>query len=180
MNNISASVKFYTLDYKDSRAYLFAALFVIGNILLPQLCHLVPQGGLRWLPIYFFTLVGAYKYGWRVGLLTAVASPLVNSWLFGMPAFHSLPAILLKSVLLAGVAGYTASRFRKASLLTLALVVFTYQALGTLGEFFMVLPSHTGLYAAFMDAVQDFRIGIPGLVMQVIAGYILINKFMRS
>ena len=92
----TTAVKLYSLDYRDAKTYLAAVLFVAGNIVLPQICHLVPQGGLRWLPIYFFTLVGAYKYGWRVGLLTAVLSPLVNSALFGMPAAAALPAILLK------------------------------------------------------------------------------------
>ena len=112
----TTAVKLYSLDYRDAKTYLAAALFVAGNIVLPQICHLVPQGGLRWLPIYFFTLVGAYKYGWRVGLLTAVLSPLVNSALFGMPAAAALPAILLKSVLLAAAAGFAARRFGRATL----------------------------------------------------------------
>ena len=100
----TTAVKLYSTGYREAKTYLAAALFVAGNIVLPQICHLVPQGGLRWLPIYFFTLVGAYKYGWRVGLLTAVLSPAVNSALFGMPAAAMLPVILLKSVLLAGAA----------------------------------------------------------------------------
>lgn len=107
----------------------------------------------RWLPIYFFTLVGAYKYGWRVGLLTAVLSPLVNSALFGMPAAAALPAILLKSVLLAAAAGFAARRFGRATLPLLAGVVLFYQTAGALGEW-----AFTGSAAA---AVQDFRIGIP-------------------
>ena len=38
----------------------FAALFIVGNIVFPQLCHaLMPKGGLIFLPIYFFTLFGA-------------------------------------------------------------------------------------------------------------------------
>ena len=82
---MQTTLKFDTLSYREMKTYLFAVVFVLGNILLPQLCHLVPNGGLVWLPIYFFTLIGAYKYGWQVGLLTAVASPLLNSWLFGMP-----------------------------------------------------------------------------------------------
>ena len=51
---------------------MVAMLFILGNMVLPQLCHLIPQGGITWLPIYFFTLIGAYKYGWKVGLLTGV------------------------------------------------------------------------------------------------------------
>ena len=110
----TTAVKLYSTGYREAKTYLAAALFVAGNIVLPQICHLVPQGGLRWLPIYFFTLVGAYKYGWRVGLLTAVLSPLVNSALFGMPAAAALPVILLKSVLLAAAAGFAARRFGRA------------------------------------------------------------------
>lgn len=72
------TVKLYSLGYGDVKAYLVAVLFAIGNILLPQMFHLIHQGGMIWLPIYFFTLVGAYKYGWRVGLLVAVLSPLAN------------------------------------------------------------------------------------------------------
>ena len=82
----TSSVTLYSTGYRETRTYLAAALFAAGNIVLPQLCHLVQLGGPTMLPIYFFTLVGAYKYGWRTGLLTALASPLVNAALFGMPA----------------------------------------------------------------------------------------------
>lgn len=79
------TVKLYSLDYSNVKTYLIAALFIAGNMALPQLFHLIPQGGITWLPIYFFTLIGAYKFGWKVGLLTAVLSPIANSLLFGMP-----------------------------------------------------------------------------------------------
>lgn len=92
------TVKLYSLDYSNARTYLMAALFIAGNMALPQLFHLIPQGGITWLPIYFFTLIGAYKFGWKVGLLTAILSPIINSLLFGMPLPAVLPAILLKSV----------------------------------------------------------------------------------
>ena len=85
----TTAVKLYSTGYREAKTYLAAALFVAGNIVLPQICHLVPQGGLRWLPIYFFTLVGAYKYGWRVGLLTAVAMFRASGameWLTGLCA----------------------------------------------------------------------------------------------
>ena len=76
-----------TYNYSPAqwRTYVFALAFIIGNLALPQLVHLVPKGGLIFLPIYFFTLIGAYKYGFWVGLLTAILSPLANMLLFGMP-----------------------------------------------------------------------------------------------
>ena len=61
----STTVKLYSLNYGNVRTYLAASLFIVGNILFPQFFHLIPQGGITWLPIYFFTLIGAYKYGWK-------------------------------------------------------------------------------------------------------------------
>lgn len=164
---METTVKLYSLTYDNARTYLAASLFVLGNIALPQFFHLIPQGGMTWLPIYFFTLVAAYKYGWRVGVLTAVGSPLVNAVLFGMPAAAVLPAILLKSLLLAGAAGFAAARYRKASLLLLVAVVLFYQVVGTLGEW--------ALSGSFFLAAQDFRIGIPGMLLQVFGGWLLIH-----
>ena len=163
----TTTVKLYQWGYDEARTYLAASIFMLGNIVLPQLFHLVPQGGVTWLPIYFFTLVGSYKYGWRVGLLTAVLSPLVNSVLFGMPHAAALPAILLKSVLLAIICGFVASRFRKVSIKLLVLVVLSYQIVGTLGEWAMK--------GDFLLAIQDFRIGIPGMLLQVFGGWVLIK-----
>ena len=48
------------LSVVNVRTYLFAVLFVGGNMLLPQLCHLMPDGGKIFLPIYFFTLIASY------------------------------------------------------------------------------------------------------------------------
>ena len=161
------TVKLYSLDYSNVKTYLIAALFIAGNMALPQLFHLIPQGGITWLPIYFFTLIGAYKFGWKVGLLTAVLSPIANSLLFGMPHPAVLPAILLKSVLLAIAAGWAAHRFNRISLPILLAVVLFYQIAGTLGEWAMV--------GSFFQAVQDFRIGLPGMAMQIVGAYVLIR-----
>ena len=169
MNVMDSNVKLYTLKHNQTRTYWMASLFVIGNILLPQLCHLVPQGGLTLLPIYFFTLIAAYKFGWQVGLLTAVASPLVNSALFGMPAAPVLPSILVKSVLLAFMAAYVAHRTQKATLWMFIVVVLGYQFLGSMVESFMV--------GSFLQGFQDFRIGIPGMLLQIFGAYALLHLF---
>lgn len=167
----TTTLKLQMLNYSNIRTYLVASLFVVGNILLPQLCHLVPNGGLIFLPIYFFTLVGAYKYGWKAGLLIAVFSPLINSLLFSMPAPAVLPAIIAKSALLAVAAGLAASYFKRISILILALVVFSYQVVGTLVEWALVKD--------FMVAIQDFRLAVPGMLLQVFGGYFAIKALSK-
>lgn len=163
----ASTISLYQLGYTELRTYLMAALFVVGNIALPQLCHLVPQGGLIFLPIYFFTLLGAYKYGYAVGLVTAVFSPIVNNLLFGMPPAPMLAPILTKSILLALAAAFVAQRFRKATIPCIALAVVAYQAVGSLAEW--------GMTGSLSAALQDVRLGLPGMLLQVFGVWALLK-----
>ncbi len=98
---------------------------------------------------------------------------MVNSLLFGMPAVAALPAITLKSALLAGAAGFAARRSEgTVSIGILAAVVLFYQVAGTLGEWV--------LRGDFWLACQDFRIGIPGMLLQVFGGWLVINLLLRK
>ncbi len=161
---MNTSAKLYSLSFANVKTYLFALLFVAGNIILPQLCHLIPMGGPTLLPIYFFTLIAAYKFGIRVGLLTALLSPIVNHLLFGMPAAAVLPAILIKSGLLA-IAASAIARYAKdkVTLGGLLIAVLSYQIIGTAFEWM--------LCGNFYLAVQDFRMGVPGMLLQWLGGY---------
>ena len=168
---METAVRLYSLSYREAKTYLFALLFVAGNIALPQLCHLVNAGGQTWLPIYFFTLIAAYKYGLRAGLITAVLSPLVNSALFGMPVVAMLPIILAKSTLLAGAAAYAARSTGKISVLAIAGAVLAYQTAGMLIEWAVVRD--------FFVAAQSFRIGIPGMLLQIVGGYFVLKSIAK-
>ena len=171
MESNATTIRLYSLGWREMRTYLFAFLFIAGNIVLPQLCHLIPQGGLMLLPIYFFTLIAAYKFGFRVGLLTAVLSPLINSALFGMPPAAALPIITIKGVLLAAAAAWMASKSKGASLLALIAAVLGYQLAGGAIEWAM-----TGSIAS---ALQDWKLGWPGMLLQAVGGWAVINYLLR-
>ena len=47
----TTTVKLYSLPYNNVKTYLAAILFVLGNLAMPRLFHLMPQGGVTWLPI---------------------------------------------------------------------------------------------------------------------------------
>jgi hypothetical protein len=165
------SVKLYSPTLAQGRAWVAALAFVAGNIALPQLCHAVPQGGMILLPIYFFTLVAAYKYGLWVGLVTAVLSPVVNHLAFGMPAAPALAPILIKGVLLAVAASTVARRTGRVSIVALVGVVLAYQIVGTGAEW--------SLKGDFVAAVQDFRLGVPGMLLQVFGGWAVLRALNR-
>ncbi len=157
------------LSLKHTRTYFVALALIAGNLLLPQLCHFLPvqNAGPVLLPIYFLTLIGAYKYGLKVGLLTAVLSPVFSTLAFGMPAMAMLPVILIKSVLLACFAAYIAATSQKLSLLHLAAVVVGYQLVGGLAEW--------AITGSFQAAIGDIVTGWPGLLLQITFGYIVLR-----
>ena len=160
------------LSLGNTKTYMLASLFVLGNLLFPQLAHLIPQGGFIFLPIYFFTLIAAYRYGLFVGMLTAIASPLINSMFFEMPPVAVLPAIMIKSVVLVIAACLAAKHFGKVSFLGVLLAVLAYQFIGTAFEWILT----QNLYIA----LQDIRLGLPGIALQVVGGYFvlrLINRY---
>ncbi len=165
------TAKLYSLNLVQGRAWLIAAIFMAGNIALPQLAHLLPNGGLILLPIYFFTLVAAYKYGLWVGLATAVLSPVVNHLLFGMPAAGMLAPILIKSVTLAFAAAFAAKLSGRVSLVAIVCAVLACQIVGTGAEW--------ALTGSFTTAIQDFRIGFPGILFQIFGGWLLLKALQK-
>lgn len=167
MNNSQTLTQLYSYRYTDWETYALAIAFVVGNIVLPQLCHLIPGGGLIWLPIYFFTLIGAYKCGWRVGLLTAIASPIVNHTLFGMPSSAVLLPIVVKGLFLAITAAFAAHKWGQPKISVLLGVVMMYQLAGMIFEW--------TISGSLYIALQDVRIGIPGLIVQVLGGWFVLK-----
>jgi hypothetical protein len=107
-----------------------------------------------------------------VGLLTALLSPALNSALFGMPALAVLPGIMVKSALLALAAAYIAHRYQSVSIALLLAVVLAYQVVGSLVE--------SAMLGSLALGFQDFRIGIPGMLLQVIGGYLFIKYLLKK
>ena len=168
---MATTAKLYNYEFTALKTYLFAAIFIAGNLLLPQLAHFVPNGGPTLLPIYFFTLIASYKYGVRVGLLTALLSPVLNSFLFGMPMLAMLPVILIKSTLLATAAGLAATYFGKVNIIGILLSIIAYQLIGSAVEW-MILQD-------FNAAMQDFRMGLPGMLIQLLGGYAVLKAIAK-
>ena len=164
---METNARLYALNYNEVKTYLWAAVFVVCNMLLPQVFHLIPQGGVIFAPLSLVILAGAYKLGWKTGLLAAVASPLVNNLAFGLPAWGVLQVMVLKLVVLALVAGFTAQHFRRRSLALLVGVVLVSELLGCLGEL--------ALTGAANATMADFIVGWPGLLLQVIGTYLVVK-----
>ncbi len=159
------------LSLLNYRAYLLSFAFIAGNLIFPQICHLVPDGGKMLLPIYFFTLIASYKFGIRIGLITALLSPLCNHLLFGMPPIGALPVLLIKSSLLAIAAAWIAQRSKKVSLLLIAVTVIAYQFIGSIAEYL--------ISGSLPMALQDITLGFPGMIIQIVFGWLILKSLAK-
>lgn len=157
-----------TLTLAQPKTYTWSAAFIAANIALPHLFHLIPGGGVMFLPIYFFTLIGAMRYGWQLGLLTAVMTPIVGNLIFGAPAAAMLPDMLVKGAALSFVGAFAARRFG-TSLTVCAVAVATAFALVGLAEW----PFMGAAYA-----FQDFATGLPGMAMMTLGAF-LTTKYIK-
>ncbi|MBO7108793.1 MAG: ECF transporter S component [Prevotella sp.] len=167
---METTARLYTLNFDEAKTYIWATVFVACNLVLPQVFHLIPQGGVIFSPLSLVILVGAYKFGWKTGLLAALLSPVVNHLLTGMPAAEVMPVMALKLAVLAMVAGLAAQHFKTVSLPLLIGVILVSKAIGCLGEF--------ALTGGIEATIADFTIGWPGLLLQVIGAW-LILKFVH-
>lgn len=164
---MQATTRLYTLNYDEAKTYLWTIIFVACNLLLPQVFHLVPQGGIIFSPLSLVILFGAYKFGWKTGLLAALLSPTVNHLITGMPMMDVLPVMTVKLAVLALVAGLAAQHFKTVSLPLLLGVVLVSKAIEALGELAL-----TGGIAA---TIADFTIGWPGLILQIVGAWLILK-----
>ena len=156
-----------TLSLRDLRLYGFVAVFTAGNLVAPMAVHSIPQGGLIFLPIFFFTLVAGYRFGFAAGALTAVASPVLNYALTGMPSAEMLVTVLAKSVLIAAIAALLAARTGRLNPWLLLLAAASMQLAG-----FGLDLVRSGNVTAGLDAL---RLGIPGVVIMGFGGYAVLR-----
>jgi hypothetical protein len=154
------------LSFKNIRTYIFTFLFVLGNIAFPAAIHAIPNGGKMFLPIFFFTLLGTYKFGWKTGILTAIASPLANYLLTGMPMPAMLIDVIGKSLLIVLAVVLVTAKMNKLSLLSVTSVVLLAQVFGT--AFSFALGNNVS------HIYNSILFSAPGLLIQVVLGYILL------
>ncbi len=151
----------------DIKLYLFWVVFTLGNLIFPMVVHTIPQGGMIFLPLFFFTLVAAYSEGLLLGVLVAIASPLINHALTGMPMLVMLPSVLFKSIFIAVVASSVAHYLKKISLPAIIFMVVAMQVLGGLFDYVM-----TG---NLERAIGSLKMGVPGMIIMAVGGYVLLR-----
>ena len=158
------------LSWRQASLYLATLAMVLGNVALPALVHGIPNGGRILLPIFFFTLVAGWRFGLNAALLTAVLSPLASHALTGMPATPMLAGIIWQSAALGLIAALVAARSARTTLPLVTLAVLLHQVV-------LALPvlAQAGVHACSVA----FQMRIPGVLLQILGGYLTLRLLER-
>lgn len=89
-----------------------------------------------------------------------------------MPPVAALPMIVMKGVLLACAASVIANRTKSVSIFAILAVVLMYQVVGCGIEW--------TVKGSFLAGIQDFRLGVPGMLIQVIGGWAFIKFVLKK
>ena len=143
----------------------FALVLAYSMVLMHPVCLAVSLLGAL---LYAGQLEGrrALARHLRVALPVLLLAALVN------PAFNHAGVTILIYLPSGNPLTLESIAYGFAAAAMLAAVVLFYQIVGSAGEW--------ALTGSFTAAVQDFRIGIPGMLLQVFGGYLFIKYVIRK
>ena len=102
-----------TVSLTSFRSWAVTAIFVVGCVFFTQLFSLLTIPEIVWIPFFLITIFVAYRYGWKMGLVTAIASPAINYVLFGTPGVMALSIIMFAGAVIASVTAYISFRIQR-------------------------------------------------------------------
>ncbi len=108
------------LKITRTKEILFSAVFTALAIYAPMVVHHFAgiDGGRKFLPMPFFVLLAGLLLGWRAGLATGLASPIISFLFSGMPILNILPIIIIQLSAYGFLAGILGEKYN--SFLSLA------------------------------------------------------------
>ncbi len=155
--------------FTQVKLYMVSTMFVAGNIAFPVILHQFGIAGQLFLPLYFFSLLGGLTYGWRVGVVTGLVSPIMSFFISSMPPLSILPFVIIKSVVLGGCSGFLKERLPNHNWLAGLIAV-------TLTQFVGVVLIYALTHKSAL-ALADLKVGYGGLLLQLIIAPFLAQLF---
>ena len=80
----------------NAKRLVVTAMLIALCVVLPMAFHSIPRAGSIILPMHIPVLLAGLICGWKFGLITGVAGPLLSSWLTGMPPTGIVPVMMIE------------------------------------------------------------------------------------
>lgn len=152
------------------------ALFLSLGLLLPMAFHITGLAGKIFLPMHIPVLMGGLILGWQHGLFLGIFTPLISSFLTGMPPLYPMALIMAVELALYGAAAGYLYRTKRCSLLlslVFALIAGRIGIAMMLGLFAESLGIHLTPWAYIAASTAQ---GAVGIIIQIVALPSLVRK----
>lgn len=150
---------------------LFTVIFIALDVLLPFIFHQFGISGQIFLPMHFLILIAALLFGWRIGLMVGLFTPIISYFISGMPLLPILPLVTIEVASYGLFAGFLREKFKLNLILSLILSMISGRLLLGLAVVILGMPDP-------IDHVLNVvKTGLPGTLIQL-ALVPLIVKFL--
>ncbi len=160
-NLISKPKAIPVLKVSNLGLVIFSVVFIALDVALPWVTHQFHLAGPVFLPMHFLVLVAALLFGWRVGLIVGLFTPIVSFGLSGMPFLPVLPQITLELVSYGLIAGFLRERFKLNLWFSLILAMILGRMVLGLTVFILGLPN------PFEHVFSVIKMGLLGILIQL-------------
>jgi len=169
-----------TLKWSDVRTYIFICCFVTLGVLVPWILHHFYLAGPTFLPMPYLILMAGLLFGWRVGLITGLFTPLASYTISGMPVVSVLPQIVVELSTYGLIAGLLRDKLNLRVLWSLlgamvvgrlALLMAGWITFIVSGQSYSPVSVETGPLQALWAVIKQ---GWPGILIQLVTIPIII------
>lgn len=156
---------------KVNTKILINIIFIALGVLLPQMFHLFGATGTIFLPMHIPVILAGITLGPVYGLISGIFSPVVSTFLTGMP-------ILICQLAVCGLVSGILSKYTKLPSILLVLIT-------QVSGFISYLVAYSAIKSLFLPTIQTsisavnaYITGIPGIILQLvlITGVLVLAK----
>ena len=152
------------------RKTVYTSLLIAIGVVLPITLHAVPNAGSVLLPMHIPVLLCGIVCGLPYGLICGIATPLLSSWLTGMPPAAYLPAMLCELAAY-GLVSSLLMRYVRTKNLYANIYIALIGAMLAGRIVYGVLNAlifRAGSYSAQVWLTSAFVTALPGIIIQLI------------
>jgi len=154
-----------------------SSAFIAFGIIFPILFHSFGASGSIFLPMHFPVLIAGLFLGSYSGFIVGVLTPIISSFLTGMPpVMPVLPVMVVELSIYGVVSGYVYRRKSRNLLIALLCSMLAGRMAATIIVYIMATMLHINL-SPIAYITTGVVTGLPGIMIQFITVPLLVKRF---
>lgn len=165
------------LKSKVQSKILLNIIFVGLALALPQMFHLFGMTGPVFLPMHIPVILAGFTLGSVYGLLAGALSPIISTFLTGMPvAFPMLPIMVLELSTYGLVSGML-TKYTKIPIILKLIITMLAGRVSYFAAYSVIKAFFLPTIAVDLSVTQAFVTGLPGIILQLVLITFMIRRF---